>query len=130
MERYTVEEIWDMDGGMSTAGNDRLRHSVACALSKVPKTIVDYVFERCIFLMPIYEERGCFVPKKVIRDKSIIMLSERLDEKEMERTILHEVAHSYLGHRSVLLCDLSEREGREQEKEADGKVDEWLRSRT
>ncbi len=126
---YTFEEAWDMDASRATLRNTTLRGIVARALSKVPKEVVDRVYDECLFLMPTYEERGCFIPKELLRDKCIIALSEKLleeDEKNIEGDLLHEVAHYYLGHKSPI--HLSEEETRKQEEEADRAVDRWSKA--
>ena len=43
-EKYSPEEIWQMDAETWTMGNDELRRLIAMALSKVPSSIVDKVY--------------------------------------------------------------------------------------
>ena len=124
---YIPEEICYENAGVLTLGNDRLRFLVANALSKVPRSVVDNVVNRCLFVMPIHEEKGIFIPKELLRGKCVIALPEKLlgeDEEEIEHTILHEVAHFYHGHKSPLL--LEECADRQQEEEADRTVELWL----
>ncbi len=47
-DRYTFDDIWYMDGGVLTCGNNELRALVSRALSRVPKDVVDRVMEDVI----------------------------------------------------------------------------------
>jgi hypothetical protein len=130
-ERYTPEEIWRADGGILTLGEDELRGLVSVALAKVPKKVANKVFTGCLFVMAKYEwGRGTFIPKELLKNKCVIALSERLmdkDRESAERTILHEVAHFYLGHMPPgLVPGCSEDLEAQLENEADQQVDEWL----
>ena len=131
--RYTPEEVWQADCGIMTLGEDELRDLVSIALSKVPRRVADRVFEGCLFVMAKYEwGRGTFIPKMLLKNKCVIALSERLmdeDRSSAERTILHEVAHFYLGHMPPgLVPGCSEDLEARLEEEADWQAEEWLRA--
>jgi hypothetical protein len=130
---YTPEEVWEADGGILTLGEDELRGLVSVALSKVPKRVANKVFKGCIFVMAKFEwGAGTYIPKELLEGKCVIALSERLmdeDRKSAVRTVLHEVAHFYLGHMPPgLMAGSGEGCDCRQEKEAEAKVDEWLKS--
>jgi len=127
-ERYTPEEIHYMDNGILTLDNDRLRRAVAMALAKAPMDVVDCVTDNCLFLMALAEEKGCYLQRELLEGKAIISLSEALmdNPEELERTILHEAAHHYLGHKNPLLADLSLEQYDHQEAEAWELVEHWL----
>ena len=100
MENYTIEEIWDMDAGRVTCGDDDLRRLVSMALAKVPMTVADRIMEECIFIMPITAEKAAYLPEDQIRGKCLIACPESMLEEHEEaiKTLLHEVAHHYLGN--------------------------------
>jgi hypothetical protein len=130
---YTPEEVWEADGGILTLGEDELRGLVSVALSKVPKRVANKVFKGCIFVMAKFEwGAGTYIPKELLEGKCVIALSERLmdeDRKSAVRTVLHEVAHFYLRHVPPgLAAGSGESCDCRQEKEAEAKVDEWLKS--
>jgi hypothetical protein len=132
-EKYTVEEIWYKNGGYLTLDNEQLRGLVALALSKVPKKIADRVVEECIFLMPSPEMMGFFLSKRVQEGRNAIVLSEKLleeDQKDTILTILHEVGHFYLNHKSPILDMLSEQEDRKQEEDSDRWARQWIEDTT
>ena len=130
---YTPREVWEADGGILTLGEDELRGLISAALSKVPKRVANKVFKGCIFVMAKFEwGAGTYIPREILEGKCVIALSERLmdeDRKSAVRTVLHEVAHFYLGHMPPGLiagsgdgCDCR------QEHEAEAKVDDWLKA--
>ena len=129
-ERYSAEEIWYENAGVVTIGNDELRGLLARVLSIVPKNVADRVLKEWLFLMPMFDyENGFFLPKKLLQEKGVIAFPEKLlekDEKSIVHTVLHEIAHFYLGHKSPLFEDLSDEEAKKQEEEADRLADKWL----
>ena len=130
---YAPQEIWEADGGILTLGEDELRGLVSVALSKVPKRVANKVFKNCIFVMAKFEwGAGTYIPKEILEGKCVIALSERLmdeDRKSAVRTVLHEVAHFYLGHMPPgLITESGEGCDCRQEQEAEAKVDEWLKA--
>lgn len=131
VERYTEEEIWYMDAGVLTLGNDKLRGLIANALSKVPKVVADRVSKDCFILMPMYDyEFGYHISKSLLQNKCIIAFPEKLlekDEKSIIHTVLHEIAHHYLDHKSPMLEMMSNEEEKRQEDDADKQMEKWLR---
>jgi hypothetical protein len=130
---YTPEEVWEADGGILTLGEDELRALVSVALSRVPKKVANKVFKGCIFVMAKFEwGAGTYIPKELLKGKCVIALSEKLMDEDQESaigTILHEVAHFYLGHMPAGLVSMP-LEGCEHqlEHEADAAVNEWLKA--
>lgn len=130
--RYTPEQVWYEDGGVVTLNSDRLRRAMSRALSKIPASVADYILKNCLLLMIEPEEGGTFLPNRLIRHSHLLAFPHSLldqSEEEIDRTILHEVAHCWLGHRWGLELP-QEEDYEEQEKEAWAKVDEWLGSET
>ena len=109
-------------------GVDPLRNLLANVLVSVPAEVVDRLFEECLFLMPEREERGCFIPGRIIGGKDIIMFPEDIlewPEKERQQIVLHEVAHFALRHRSPL--EDPELDYDAQEEEANELVARWMK---
>jgi predicted SprT family Zn-dependent metalloprotease len=126
--RYTVHQIYEMAGEM-TFYNNKLKVFVADALSKIPAEAVDYLMKSCLIHALEPDLKGQYVPKRHIPDRDIIFISDRYlcTEKEEEAvigTILHECAHCYLKHKSLL--DGRPYDFENQDKEADDLVNNWL----
>jgi Zn-dependent peptidase ImmA (M78 family) len=118
-----------MDGGPFTLGYDELRALTSQALAHAPKEVVDYTMDHVVMIMPLSAEKGAYIPKALFRDKDIIVFPETLlkvPEEEAYFTILHEVAHLWLEHKSPLWNMLSEEEANRQEEEANILVRQWL----
>lgn len=127
VNHYTMEEVFNLDAGIVTLGVDTLRNLLANTLVRIPAEVVDRVFEKCIFLMPERMEQGCFIPNRVITGRDIIMFPEDIlerSEKEQIQTILHEIAHFSLGHRSPL--EDPDLDYDAQEDEANLLVAQWM----
>jgi hypothetical protein len=133
---YTKEEIFYMDSGVTSFGNDRLRYLLADTLTNVPKDVVDDVFEKCLFLVVESEEGGYFIPKSLLENSNLIAFPETLFNREPEEqihTVLHEVAHFILGHKSPFefpsKLEIHNQIYETQEKEANYQVEKWLKRR-
>ena len=128
---YTTAEIHHLDAGIVTLGVDPLRNLLANILVRIPADVVDRLFEECVFLMPEREERGCFIPGRIIAGKDFIMFPEEIlerPEQEQNQTILHEVAHFVLGHRSPL--EDANLDYDAQENEANQLAARWMNGET
>ena len=126
-EYYTMEQIHHADGGLVTMGCDPLRNLLADILTRVPVSTVDSVFGDCVYLMPQLQERGCFIPNRVISGKHIILFPEELlswPKDEQIYVVLHETAHYVLKHKSPL--EDKNLDYQRQEREADALVDKWF----
>jgi hypothetical protein len=138
MRRYTLEEIYDMDrgkwasnsryveGGGWTFCNDKLRYVVARALSRAPSRVVDFLYKKCFFIMPVVEEGGIYIPKSAIRNKDLILLPEGIlyeDPENANHIILHEAAHCHLRHKSPAI---GSEEYNQQESQAEKFANRWL----
>jgi hypothetical protein len=131
-DRYTPEQIYHDSDGWLTLGNDRLEELLARALSKAPKAVVDWIGGKCLFVMLIGDNTGCTIPKDKTRNKSVIVLSEKLLEEDTEsvaRLILHEVAHVYHKHGYGPRQYEEMEEHERQEGEADYTAALWLGDR-
>ena len=133
-ERYTFEEIYEMDNGIVTFDNYILRLKVASALSKVPCEVADEVMDECLVFSTYYlsnsVEPSCvYLSALSLMGKSLIVLSEKLFEQPKEvidRTILHEIAHHCLPHSAMPGEGLSVEQHEKLEKEAWELVESWL----
>ena len=128
-KRYTPEEVWYEDAGLVTLGPDAIRKIMSSALSKVPREVADAVLGGCRIIVPTSKEKGCYIPAELTKDRAMLSFPETIFDgspEEAEETLLHEVAHYWLKHRSPLADGLSETEGEQQELEADDQVRKWL----
>jgi hypothetical protein len=127
---YTYKEIQTMDATTWTLGNDDLRKEISHALSKIPMGIVDDLNENCYFLVESEVGKASCFPVGFFDNKAIIVISDvyfcSADDKALEYTILHEVAHHALKHKNPWQHGLSTEEYDKQEKEADEQVEKWL----
>jgi len=118
-----------MDGGTLTLGDDEARALVAKALSCVPADVADKVVDECCFVMPRAAQKGFVVPRELTDCRTIIGLHDSIvDDPEHVAvfTVLHEVAHHYLGHKVGLLEDMTKEDDVRQEEEANHQAQEWL----
>ena len=112
-----------------TLGNDKLRDAVALVLPKLPFGVIAHMLADCrLFLMPEAKGKGIYLPAELLEEKAIIALPEALLDgpEELERTILHQVAHFSLNHKVPTISDLSDEEYDQQEAEAEELVKRWL----
>jgi hypothetical protein len=108
-----------------------VRTNFSVALSEVLNRVANKVFKGCIFVMAKFEwGAGAYIPKELLEGKCVIALRLMDEDKQsVVRTVLHEVAHFYLGHMPPGLIAGSEEDcDCRQEQGADAKVDEWLAS--
>jgi len=134
---YTYVDILRLDMGKQTFDTDSLRHLVAEALTQVPADIVDKAYKDCYFLTADPEIKGAHIPKDIIQNRDIIVLSRGLYKEpfeEQSNVILHEVAHYVFAHKPL---DERLRQGKlnpmelvssekSQEAEAEALKDKWL----
>jgi len=137
-DRYTFDEIWYMDGGVLTCGDDDLRVLVAKALSRIPRDVVDRVIDDVLFIpghksFIINKE---FLRRQLMKDdgdvRAIIVISGDAIRKRDIRDVLHEVAHYWLGHADDsrifdAFSVISVEEVIRQEEEADELVEKWMK---
>ena len=129
---YSPEGISYRADILFALGDDQLRDLVSVALSYAPHEVIDYTLDNAVMLMPRSEEKGCHIPNYLFGGKDIIAFPETLLEEPKEEayfTILHEVAHLWLGHKSPLVDDLTMEESDRGEKEADALARQWLESK-
>lgn len=124
---FTLEDVYYIDSGSASLGNDELRYLLAKILTRVPKEIVDAVYEDCLFLLINASTKGSFFPNRLIERKHIIIFPEDLLDwafEEQVDKVLDAVAHYILNHKSVLEFDNDEWE--KQEQEAEDLRNRWL----
>ena len=131
--RYSAEEIWEMDTGPWTLGNDDLMRLVAVALSQIPSDIVDNVYENCKFHSLSEDAKGEILSPKIISNSYFINIHSKVlygNQEEAVEVLLHEVAHYHLGGHRHFLEEFNPEEYEIQEKEADELVKRWLSQRS
>lgn len=100
-ERLSPEEIHYMENGCSFAGGHEFRYHVTSALSRIPASIAKAAISKYLFIC--VTNYGFFLPKSI--DKNIIIFQLQLLElpdDEIQKMILHEVAHFHLKHEHPL----------------------------
>ena len=108
------------------------RAPLAKALSLLPKKIIDFVVDNCVFISPEAESQGywySFNHPFLKGKKGFILLDENLWRArpiEMAFTIAHEVAHAYRGHNVIMTLDSNFEESMKNEVEADKLAIRWL----
>lgn len=130
---YAAEDIYlKGDEKLVTFRNPFLLDHISWTLSKIKKEIVDKIFNNCYFLITTKEDKGSYFHAGFFNDKCLICFSDsylyHAKNKEVEFTILHEIAHYYLGHKNHLTNSLSDEERQKQESDADEQVRIWLSS--
>lgn len=133
--KYSPEEVDYLFGGVNQL-NEKQRCVLARVLSILDKGVVDKVSEEVFIISSNTHSWGWHLPlnSKVLKQKkSIIFLSEELfkqKEKFIEKTILHEIAHHILNHKSLFDFEPKKLNQADiQEKEADKLVEEWLNAK-
>ena len=118
---FTFKDVYHIDRGSASLGNEDLRNLLARILTIVPKEIVDAVYEDCLFLLINPSAKGSFFPKRLIERKHLIIFPEDLLDWSFEEQldkVLDAVAHYILNHKSGLELDNDDLEKQEQEAEA------------
>lgn len=124
---YTFEEIYPRTGGIITLGYESWRDLLAAILAKLPAYVVDAVLKHCIFLMPNPDEKGVFIPHRVIKDRHILQFPHSLlawPKEQQESSVMHQIAHYILHHWSPLeACDA---DFNEQAEDAADLANQWM----
>jgi hypothetical protein len=126
----TLDEVFDLCGGIHLQAHDRPLYAIVTALTKIPSEVVKELSAHCYVVVPSLQEKGSFTDQSVIGKRHLIAFPESLFELPVtmvEQTVLHEVAHFWLGHKPNLrssggAADAEER----QEREADELAAQWL----
>lgn len=119
------DEIHYMDSGSFTLGCDQLRNVISWVFTTLPDDVVESVMDGCHMLIVTSEEQGVYFPQTVLGERGLIAFPETLLNQEretMRHTILHEVAHYVLRHKTFL----NPVDYDSQEREADALVTQWL----
>ena len=129
MTRYTPEMVWEMQDLDFAMDDDRLRRPSSRALSRMPTDAVDRVLDECLLCAEEARRKASYLPEELLAGKALIVFSEIFlndaEDEEIERVILHEMAHHILGHKTPILHPDLDYDA--QEHEADALVEEWLR---
>jgi hypothetical protein len=124
---YTFGEIYPQTGGIITVGYETWRHLLSSILLKLPAYVVDAVLRNCLFIMPNPEDKGSFIPNRIIKNRHIIHFPNSLlgwPEDQQVNIVLHQIAHYVLRHWSPLEeCDA---DFNEQAQDAADLVNQWM----
>lgn len=129
---YTPEEI-DYEIENASIIPENVRAPLVVALSYLPKNIVDFVIESCVFISLDKDCGGMYMGINDFRLKdkrSIIILPETLwfkNKKAIAFTVAHEVAHAYKKHGFKSFKDMDPVLNKRREKDADKQAIRWLR---
>jgi hypothetical protein len=109
---------------------------VAHALRYLPEKILAQVVDK-LAIFSTAQRDGCRIARAICEEREIILLSERILPKKTAKeyhpevryfifAVIHEVAHAFKNHCSLLYDHLSEEEDRAQEKEAEELALSWF----
>ena len=133
INRYSIDEIRGKLTQLNqlTPLSEGLSITVLNALECAPKNVVDHVIDNCRFIHLPPRTGGLYIPKTFLHNgdmesKDLLLFPSSIDTGYMNyhiKVILHECAHSFCGHQTTHY----ENEHNKHEKEAEQKVDEWLK---
>lgn len=130
----SLDEVFDRCGGIHLQAHDRALYAIVTALAKIPSEVVRALADDCYIIVPSMQEKGSFTDRSVIGERHVIAFPEALFDlpvDEVEKTVLHEVAHFWLGHKPYLGSAVQTAEDSDRlENEADEQAELWLRSST
>ncbi len=129
--RYTEKEIYDRAEKLTLYSpyTNNLRMIAAYALAYAPNEVVDYIIENCCIHSLEPNMGGMYIARNLLGDRDIIFVWSKVYSGYMDDhvgTILHECAHCWLKHKS-LLDGITLVQQREQEAQAERLVRKWLR---
>jgi hypothetical protein len=126
----THDEVFDLCGGIHLQAHDRPLYAIVTALTKIPSEVVKGLSAQCYLVVPSLQEMGSFTHQSVIGNRHLIAFPESLFElpvAEVEQTVLHEIAHFWLGHKPYLQASGGATKAAErQEREANELAATWL----
>jgi hypothetical protein len=131
---YTPKEVDDIMGFNRIPYHNLSYIHITKALSKLPIPIVNKVLKECYFISYSGMTLGHCLPSFLTKNKTIIYISwyyvKRAKEKNIEHTILHEIAHWFLNHSASISpnspFDSPVAETNKKENEADRQAEKWL----
>ena len=130
----SLDEVFDRCGGVHLEAHDRALYAIVTVFAKIPAEIVRALAEKCYIIVPSMQEKGSFTDRSVIGERHVIAFPEALFDlpvAEVEQTVLHEVAHFWLGHKPCLGSEgATVAASDQQEKQADEQAARWLNPST
>jgi hypothetical protein len=101
-DHYTPREIYVKAQNENFFGSTSLHAILSQVLSRIPISYVDRILKENFILMPdIRHQLGSYTNRRHFKNKSIILLPEKLlEKKQLKSVIAHELAHAYLRHYS------------------------------
>jgi hypothetical protein len=119
---YSKEELYESLINRAAEVSPKLFELIAEAMRFIPPDIQDSVLYNITFRTP-----NTYTEKEYILPGGIICLEEDLPSKKSAiETVLHEIAHFYLGHN---ITDINVNNWMLREEEADTLVKKWTKSR-
>ena len=141
-DRKILRETWMRDGSylnkMFHAG-DLYNQWLEIALLYIPDDILDQLKDGLLIISNTQRD-ACRVPRSLVKDHEIVLLSERIMPKQGADTrqprsryfifcVLHEIAHAFRKHLSPVWDNLTKEQNDKQEAEADVLAFSWFNAR-
>lgn len=121
-----INAIWEALPWKNAPSYD-LRRDVCLALENLPDDVVEFVIDYILFAC-VEPENGRMISSRCIGRRDVIVLPYGEEGPTFQRTILHEIAHSWKGHHDTshnMDKDLHHMLYEAQEKEARDTVEMW-----
>ncbi len=125
---WTINKIRHAFNGR-LIGNRSMEKMVCQAVFYLPDKIVKYITHKVWFISSPEDAWAFTFRGSDIGNQHLIIISDELlkqKEAQVEYTILHEIGHVILGHRNSIGYQQSEREIKQQEREADKFAKKYL----
>jgi hypothetical protein len=110
-------------------GTKRMQQYVCETLALMPAEIITSITKNCWFLSSIDDAWAFTFTGNDLKDQHLIFLSDDLlhqSPSQIRHSIAHEIGHVMLGHKNSVLKRQTAPEVRNQEKEADGFVRQFI----
>ena len=81
----------------------RIEQALVRVIAQLPEIVRDYTLERCRFVSVGEELNGVVLPGRIGRTSLneptwIVVLSERIEDEDLDGIVAHEIAHAWFGH--------------------------------
>jgi len=103
-EYYSFDEINKMARDDVILAGSLVRFEIIKILMIIPKKVLGYILENCLFVILPSGQKGVFINNKVIDKKNVIVFEESIDQEPMEsksQIVIHEIAHHVLNHEPI-----------------------------
>ena len=130
---YSFDEINKMARDDVILAGSLVRFEIIKILMIIPKKVLGYILENCLFVILPSEQKGVFINNKLIDKKNVIVFEESIDQEPMEsksQIVIHEIAHHVLNHEPIFETQNQEdilRIKEERENEANELAYSWIK---